>query len=164
MSHPTRRGAITLSNVIVLALLAGLIGVFFFVRSGAIHGGEPEASDSFFQTSGTFTDAQSSATSDGKLVFVLATADWCPPCRSFRGGTLADPAVQQEIAQVAVPYKLDVTSNNLPAHDAELAQMLSVSSIPAVYAIDSDNNVIASAVGNMSARQLTSWLDNAARQ
>ncbi|MEO1535271.1 MAG: hypothetical protein AAFS11_06905, partial [Planctomycetota bacterium] len=75
---------------------------------------------------------------------------------------LADPAVQQQIADVAVPYKLDVTSNNLPAHDAELAQMLSVSSIPAIYAVDSNNTIVASAVGDLSDRQLTSWLKNAA--
>lgn len=162
MNTPTRRGGITLGNIIILALVVGLMVTFFAVRSGAIHGGNPGASDAFFQTAGTFSGAQTAAASEGKLVFVLATADWCPPCRNFRGGTLADPAVQQQIADVAVPYKLDVTSNNLPAHDAELAQMLSVSSIPAIYAVDSENNIIASAVGDLSDRQLTSWLDNAA--
>ncbi|MEM0915720.1 MAG: thioredoxin fold domain-containing protein [Planctomycetota bacterium] len=164
MNLPTRRGGITLSIIIVLILLVGLMVTFFVVRSGAIHGGNPEASDNFFQTAGTFSDAQTTAATEGKLVFVLATADWCPPCRSFRGGTLADPAVQDQIASVAIPYKLDVTNQNLPAHDAELAQMLNVSSIPAVYAVDGDNNVVASAVGNLSDRQLTSWLSNAASQ
>ena len=42
--------------------------------------------------------------------------------------------------------------------------MLGVSSIPAGYAVASDNNIIASAVGNLRNRQLTSWLSNAASQ
>ncbi len=161
MNTPTRRGAITLSNVIVLLLVAGLIGAFLFVRSGAINSASPDASDAFFQTTANYSDAQTQAATQGKLVFVLATADWCPPCRSFRGGTLADPAVQDQIASVAVPYKLDVTTNDLPAHDAQLAQKLGVSSIPAIYAIDSNNNILASAVGDMSPTQLASWLSAA---
>lgn len=157
----SRRGAISLANAIVLLVLVTAIGVVLFVRGGGGGAADVAQSESLFATSASFQQAKTTAADQGKIVFVLATADWCPPCRSFRGGTLADPEVQAHINSIAVPYKLDVTSRELPQHDAALAQMLGVSSIPAIYAIDADNNVIATAVGDMSAGQLTGWLDAA---
>ncbi|MEL6796467.1 MAG: thioredoxin fold domain-containing protein [Planctomycetota bacterium] len=163
MNKHARRGTVSAKNLVFLAIIAvGVASVFYLGGRGAT--GNAERSNALFQASANFELAKAAAATEGKLVFVLATADWCPPCRSFRGGTLADPTVQQQIADVAVPYKLDVTNQNLPAHDAQLAQMLGVSSIPAVYAIDSNNNVLASAVGDLSPNQLTSWLNDAASQ
>lgn len=161
MTITTRRGAVSLPNIIFLAVIVVSIGVVFFIRGGSAPANNAQASNGLFQNVANFDQAKKTAAEEGKLVFVLATADWCGPCRSFRGGTLADPAVQDRINQVAVPYKLDVTSNALPEHDAQLAQMLSVSSIPAIYAIDQDNNVVAASVGNLSASQFNTWLDSA---
>jgi thiol:disulfide interchange protein len=161
MTTPARRGAISLANIIFLAVLVASIGVVLFIRGGGAAANNAQASNSLFQTA-NFAQAQQAAASEGKLVFVLATADWCGPCKSFRGGTLADPAVQDRINQVAVPYKLDVTNQTLPPHDLELAQRLNVGGIPAIYAIDQNNNVVAASVGNLSPTQFTTWLDGAA--
>ena len=160
MPSPTRRGGISLPNAIFLFVILAALTTVLVIR-GAGNTGDTAASEVIFANASTYAEAQSTASAEGKLVFVLATADWCPPCRSLRSGTLADPAVQAELQKVAVPYKLDVTDRDLPPNDAQLAASLGVSSIPALFVIDENNTILASTVGDMSASQFKSWLSAA---
>ncbi|MEO1584525.1 MAG: thioredoxin fold domain-containing protein [Planctomycetota bacterium] len=157
----TRAGFISAANAIFLAVIVAIVAVLIVVRGNNAPPAE-SIQDGLFTTT-SFTEAQTRAAADDKLVFVLATADWCPPCRSLRAGALADAGVQSAVNAQAVAYKLDVTdSQTMSPADSQLAQTLNVSSIPALYVIDNSNNVLATTVGDMSASRFTNWFKAAA--
>lgn len=157
---PTRRGAISATNAIFLAIIVASLAVVMLVRGGA---GNAAASEGLFTTA-SFEQAAATAAEQDKLVFVLATADWCGPCQQLRGGPLASPDLQAHINRLAVPYKLDVTNaESLSQADAQLAANLNVGGIPALYLIDQNRNVVASTVGSMSESSLSSWFTSAAQ-
>lgn len=50
--------------------------------------------------------AQSSAT--GKPVFAIFTADWCPPCQSYKRGSLSESRVASALRDRAIPVYVNV--------------------------------------------------------
>lgn len=123
-----------------------LLGVFYFQGGAAKVPG-------FFATGSTSLDAAvAEAEEEGRLVFALATADWCGPCQVYKKNALSDPRVERWVAANAEPLYLDVDERG------EDAARLGVRSIPATFIIK-DGVVVDRIVGVASADQLLGWLE-----
>jgi len=70
----------------------------------------------------------------GRPILVLATADWCPPCRDLKRGPLQRDAVVAAIAAGFIPVKADVTDDNAPGYG--LAQRFDVKYLPTMLIVD----------------------------
>lgn len=115
----------------------GVILGFVILRTmgGAPSGPEPEVLSTAHSTIAAGFEA---AEQSGKPVFVLATADWCGPCQSFKARTLSDPQVSSYLAESAEVVKIDLTDRNNAASGAD-AQYLGVRTIPAAFMLFSEN-------------------------
>lgn len=87
-----------------------------------------------------------------RVVFAVATADWCPPCKTYKRGALSDDRVTAWLGANAVPILIDV--DEFP----DDASRLGVSSIPATFILR-DGEVVARSEGAWSAGALLDWLD-----
>lgn len=94
------------------------------------------------------------AEAEDRVVFAVATADWCGPCQSYKKGALTDPRVAQWVGANAVPLYLDIDAS------PEDAEALAISGIPASFIIR-DGRVVARQGGLMSADELVGWLESA---
>ncbi|MEM8834243.1 MAG: thioredoxin family protein [Planctomycetota bacterium] len=72
---------------------------------------------------------------EGKPVFVVTSASWCPPCRQYKKGALSDPSVTAFLQENAIPVYVDVDQH--PDH----AQALKVRSIPTTFVLNGDEVV-----------------------
>ncbi len=66
----------------------------------------------------------------GKGMFVLYTADWCPPCRELKRNALRDPAVDAFLQENFVRVKIDLSSRRGPNN--AIATEHEVSGIPTI--------------------------------
>lgn len=69
---------------------------------------------------------------EGKPVFVVTSASWCPPCQTYKKKTLSDPEVSAFLQDNAIPVYVDVDEH--PDH----AQALKVRSIPTTFVLSGD--------------------------
>ncbi|GAB4520282.1 MAG: hypothetical protein Tsb0013_23930 [Phycisphaerales bacterium] len=142
------------AKLIFAALCFALLGYVVISRGGVAP--TPAA-----LTGAGVTDLPSAvakAKQEGKVVFAVATADWCAPCQTYKRGALADEAVASWIEANAVPLTIDVTDPNVPSPDA---RALGVSGIPATFLIDSSGQVLASATGALGTDDLLALLTGA---
>jgi thiol:disulfide interchange protein len=102
----------------------------------------------------TLAAAVERAEAEDRVVFAVATADWCAPCQAYKKGALTDPRVAQWVSANAVPLYLNVDES------PEDAQALSISGIPASFVIRG-GEVVARQPGRMSADELMAWLEAA---
>lgn len=130
--------------VIVIALLA--LVAFQFVRT------RPAPTPRVFDEDVRLQEAINSAKDDGRVVFAVATATWCPPCQSYKRNGLADPKVASWLADHAIPVYIDVDQQRGEA------QALGVSGIPATFVIR-DGAVVASRTGAIGGGELLGWLE-----
>lgn len=138
----------TILLVFVLGLLA--FQVFF----------KPKAATPAALASGiTLNDAIAASATDGKVVFVVAHADWCGPCQTLKRGALADPEVTQWLEANTHSVSLDVTKMDAstPEWIKEAASSLGISGIPAMVMMR-DGKVVSRQVGSMPANKLLAWL------
>ncbi len=109
-----------------------------------------------------FTKAESldaaieSGKADGKIVFIVAHADWCPPCQSLKRGALADSGVMAWLDSNAHVVGADMTKNDEPT--GALGKRLSIGSIPAII-VYKDGVEADRKVGAIPAKELLSWLE-----
>lgn len=101
-------------------------------------------------------EAVERASSSGKVVLAVATADWCGPCQGYKREALASEALAQWVSRHAVPVLIDVDA------DPDAASRLRVSSIPATFLIDQRGEVVARLAGNAPTARLRSWLETSA--
>jgi len=123
-----------------------LLATFYF-QSG------PVEAPGLFETGSTSLDAAvARAEKEDRVVFALATADWCGPCQVYKKNALSDPRVERWVAANAEPLYLDVDARG------EDATRLGVRGIPATFIIK-DGVVVDRIVGVASADRLLGWLE-----
>ena len=95
------------------------------------------------------------AREEGKVVFAVATADWCPPCQTYKRNALVDDGVAAWLDEHAVTLTIDLSNRSEPNPDAIA---LGVSPIPETFLISAEGEVLARAVGALKAPDLRAWL------
>lgn len=141
-----------LKSVFSVAVLLIAVAVLMNALLGGRHAPTPEA----FSGAPSYEAALEQARSENKVVFAVATADWCPPCQKYKRGALADERVAAWIRDNAVPVYFDATDGSTTT-----MRELGVEGIPASFVIDANGEVLARRSGAVSASSLLSWLDGA---
>ncbi len=141
-----------INAVFVALFLAGIAAIA--LRSSALSG--PIVEPAIFARGLGFEQGLAQARSEGKPLIVIASAQWCGPCRSYLAGALASEPVQQWFGANAVAVHLDVDESS------RVASELGVTSIPATILIRNDQ-VIDRRVGSLSSADLLAWLADTAR-
>lgn len=138
-----------------IGLLVFVLGLLAFQMFSKPKAATPAALDA----GTTFNDAIAASATDGKVVLVVAHADWCGPCQSLKRGALSDPEVTQWLDANTHAVSLDVTTmdEKTPQWIKEAADALAISGIPAMVVLR-DGKVVSRQVGAMSAGELLSWL------
>ncbi|MEM1423766.1 MAG: thioredoxin family protein [Planctomycetota bacterium] len=93
-----------------------------------------------------------------RVVVAIATADWCPPCQTYKRNALVDERVERWMRENAVAVIVDTTDRQAPNPDAAA---LGVRSIPATYVINADAQIVTHATGALTADDLLTMLDTA---
>ena len=136
----------------IFTVLIVVVAVGLFVRSSQT-APVPEV---FTSSAPTLDAAIDLAQSSGKPVFAVATADWCPPCQSYKKGALSDPRVTAWLEEHTEPVYINVDES------PDDADRLGVRSIPASFILASDGTVIDGHSGKLSADTLLAWLEERA--
>ncbi len=143
-----------------LPLILGIIAIGAFVLM-QLRGSQAATPPLFDGSATTLAAALSEAGESGRPVLAVATADWCPPCQTYKRAALASDRVAQAAAAKVVPIMLDVTDRNGP-FSADAAS-LGVSTIPATFLLAPDGTVLARATGAVREAELVAMIDDAAR-
>ncbi len=105
----------------------------------------------------SYPDALKANASDGKILLVKATAEWCPPCKMMNRETFTDQKVIDWINAHGVAIQLDTDDN------PQLASELGVTSIPTMIVYKAGKE-IARTTGGLSASELLLFLEGAAQK
>lgn len=99
-----RFGGVSVGTLLAIAVLFTLV-IFISVRIGGSTAETPEV----FAENATVTLASviERSRNEGKPVFALVTADWCPPCQGYKRTTLADESVQRMLRERAIAFYID---------------------------------------------------------
>ena len=135
-----------------LGLFVVALSAVMFLRAG------PAPTPPVFEADLTLADAINESRESAKAVFVLATADWCPPCQALKRGAMTDERVVGVLRQRTLPVYLDATESN--STGALEAARLGVSSLPTMLIIR-DGEVLSSVVGAQTPDATLAWLDQA---
>ncbi len=83
----------------------------------------------------SFKDAQKLAVATNKLILIDFTASWCGPCRMMDANTWSTPKVQT-LMKKFVSVKIDIDK------DREIANRYSIRSIPDIFIVDANGEII----------------------
>lgn len=133
----------------VLGILAG-IGLLVYLAFFNAKGAKDAATPPIFSAV-LFEQALAGNTSDDKLLFVKATAAWCPPCKEMNRTTLRDPKVVAYLQEQGVAVEVDVDEH--PA----TARTLNIQAMPTMIAFR-EGKEVSRHVGFMDAGELLAWL------
>lgn len=137
-------------NILFAVVCFGILGYVIISRGGVA------PTPAVFE--GAPTDLQSAvqrASDEGKVVVAVATADWCAPCQVYKRNALVDDRVVTWLDAHAVTITIDMTDQSNPPSDG---QALGVAGYPTTFLISADGELLASAVGALSADKLGEWL------
>ncbi len=137
--------------VLIIAALATGIA---FVSQARSSGGHDQVKWRY-----SYNQASIEADENAKPLFVMFTADWCPPCKQMKAWVFSDSSIADSIEAGFVPVKIDLTSEGLP--DQRIADRYGVQSIPTLMTLTADGKPISISTGYLSKDELLTWLDNA---
>jgi thiol-disulfide isomerase/thioredoxin len=92
------------------------------------------------------------AKASGKLIFVDAYAEWCPPCKRMAANVFPLAEVGEVYNKNFINYKMDCEKGDGPSFLRKYA----IAAYPTLLFIDGDGKVVKQVVGGQSAEQLIS--------
>lgn len=148
-----RRGfASSLGKTLVLGVAA--VGVLFGIRAIVGPSGDKPAA---FAAGTSLSEAIEQSRKTGKPVFALATADWCPPCKSYKATSLADGGITNRLKNNYIPVMIDVDQSR--DQMAQLARAgFQVKSLPTSVVL-MNGQAVDARIGPVPTSQLAMWLD-----
>lgn len=152
----SRLGAVSGGTLLAIALVL-TVAIFLAVRIG---GSTAETPEVFGDTATvTLASAIERSRNEGKPVFAVVTADWCPPCQTYKRTTLADESVQRMLNERSIPFYID--ADNQRDDLQTLASLgLEVRGIPTTVII-ADGRIVAHPSGVQSKGDIESLLARA---
>jgi len=108
--HKTQRATATdfpkrrLSSWGFIIAIVVAVGLLAFVRQYA---GRTAQTPEMFASAASLDQALAQSSSSGKPLFVVITADWCPPCQMYKRDALADEQVVRAVLEAAIPVYID---------------------------------------------------------
>lgn len=147
------RGAIWARRAVVLLVCLALALLFYQVYGTPLGGPRDNIPWLTSLESGLRQAKQT-----GKPVLVDFSASWCPPCQEMKRAAWPDPKVEALVRSNFVPVFMDADSPQTQGP----AQRYGVETIPAVFILDADGNVLRHAQF-MSRDDLVAFLNSAAR-
>ncbi|MCC6426885.1 MAG: thioredoxin family protein [Phycisphaerales bacterium] len=140
-------------NLPILAILLAFAG-FLWLRGGGAGGGGHAEKPPLFAQNLTFAQARQQATGTSRVIMVLATADWCPPCQELKRGALRDARIEAWVRDNALPVYIDTDDN-------PTVEGLMVMAIPTIVMLK-DGAELGRLTSSVSAEELLSWLQSTA--
>ena len=141
------------------AIPIGVIVVALVVLINALASGRTAPTPGVFADATSLDDAVARARADGRVVFAVATADWCPPYQKYKRGALADERVAAWLEAYAAPVSIDATDGPTPE-----TERLGVSAIPASFVLNGRGEIVARWTGDLPADELLAKLSAAAAE
>jgi thiol:disulfide interchange protein len=132
-------------NLPFLLIIVAFAAVMYF-RGG---GGGVAPKPAIFADGLTIADAKKQVEGTSKVVLVMATADWCPPCQQLKRGALVDPKIESWVKDNAVAVYVDAD------HSPEIGS-LAVKGIPTLVMYRGDAE-LGRVTGAVDADDLLSW-------
>lgn len=102
----------------------------------------------------SYADAVKANSTDGKLLIIKGTAEWCGPCKQMDKTTWVDAKVVQFVKDNGVAIAVDV--DEFP----DVAKTLAIEAMPTMI-VFKDGKELDRVVGMQTADKLLTWLDNA---
>lgn len=90
---------------------------------------------------------------DDRLIFLYIKASWCKWCKKTDSTTLKDQTVIDEINHHFKPTKLDIDQ------DTEIASHYKVATLPAIFILDRNHNILKSLSGYIESKALITILE-----
>ena len=103
---------------------------------------------------------QELAQETGKPMVVLFTAGWCGPCQQLKKNVLTDQQVDAQLRARFVPVQIDLTDRSANNPNVEVAQKYGVQSIPTLFAMSPEGDIIEMYRGGNDISAFQSWLNN----
>lgn len=129
----------------LLLVAAAVAGVWWMAR--------PSAALAWHQEVDAAVDAARAA---GKPVLMYFTADWCPPCQSFKKNVLADGEVEKKLSGEFVLLKVDLTDRGGP--NGLIARDYGVTGVPYFIVFDAQGQRVDAIAGAAPAGSFLAWL------
>jgi len=144
------QGGNSLTRIVTIAVLAAACFIgwrYFGPRDALATAGWTNDWDSAVQQS----------RASGKPALVLFTADWCPPCKQLKAGTLSDPNVQEYLRKNHTLVGVDLSDRAGEGNDR--ARECNVRFIPTLILYDRNGREVAR-TGGLPARSFIEWLES----
>jgi thioredoxin 1 len=100
----------------------------------------------------SWSETLKKAKASGKLIFVDAYAEWCPPCKRMAANVFPLPEVGAVYNENFINYKMDCEKGDGPSFLKKYA----IQAYPTLLFIDGDGKVVKKAVGGHNAELLIS--------
>jgi len=144
-----RRGRTVMWVVILIAL-----GIYLLPTLMSAGKGDPEHTVAWRTD---FAAAAAEADTEGKLLLINFTADWCPPCRMMKQQVWPDADVRRAVEAGYIPLLIDVDEER----HRELTQRYSIRSIPTLIVADPEGQMLHRG-STMRAPQMVRFLQTSA--